>query len=238
MKNILVSGGSRGIGRACIEYFSSIGYNVAFIYHSNDFEAERTAKEFGAFAIKADISFPSQVEKAVENAVDFLGDIDVLVNNAGVSQIKLITDVSDDDWRKVIDINLSGAFYLCRAVLPFMISKKSGKIINIGSMWGKCGASCEVAYSASKAGLSGFTKALAKEVAPSGITVNCVEPGVIDTDMNKDLDKETICALCEETPLGRLGKAQDVANLVGFLASDKADFITGQIIGVDGGFAI
>ena len=169
---------------------------------------------------------------------DMVGGVDILVNNAGVSQIKLLSDITDADWQTVLGTNLSGAFYLCREVSRYMISQKYGRIVNVGSMWGKVGASCEVHYSASKAGLRGMTMALAKELGPSGITVNCVEPGVIETDMNAVLDDDTKRQLCDETPLCRMGSADEVAHAIAFLASDNAAFITGQILGVDWGFAV
>lgn len=235
---ILISGGSRGIGRACVENFIKNGDSVAFIYKSNHDAAHSLSDASGAFAICADLSSPDEASRAVSEAIAYLGGIDVLINNAGISQIKLFTDITNSDWEKMINTNLSSAFYLSRAVLPFMISQKSGRIINIGSMWGKVGASCEVHYSASKSALRGMTMALAKEVGPSNITVNAIEPGVIATDMNSALSEEILAELKEETPLCRIGTPDDVAALALFLASDKASFITGQIIGVDGGFAI
>ena len=235
---ILISGGSRGIGRACVEEFIKNGDSVAFIYKSSHDCASALATELGAIAICADLSVSADASRAAEEAISALGGIDVLINNAGISQFSLFTDISDEDWQRMIGNNLSSAFYLTRAVLPSMISQKPGRIINVGSMWGKVGASCEVHYSAAKAGLRGMTLALAKEVAPSGITVNAIEPGVIATDMNASLSAEALDALCEETPLGRIGKPSDVSALARFLASDEASFITGQIIGVDGGFAI
>ena len=167
-----------------------------------------------------------------------MGGIDVLVNNAGIAQIKLFTNIGNEEWRRMIDTNLGGAFYVTRAAVKYMIAQQMGRIVNIGSMWGKTGASCEVHYSAAKAGLRGMTMALAKELGPSHITVNCVEPGVIETEMNAALDDETKASLCDGTPLCRLGRAEEVADAVLFLASDKASFITGQILGVDGGFAV
>ncbi len=236
--NILITGGSRGIGKALVTCFAGEGHKVAFIYNHSESEAKKISEITGAFAVQADISDPDTAKAAVKKAAEYLGTIDVLINNAGISQIKLFTDITTDNWDKMIKVNLSGAFYITKEVSKTMISKKSGRIINIGSMWGKIGASCEVHYSASKAGLRGFTLALAKELGPSGITVNCIEPGVIQTDMNKMLDDQTLNDLCDQTPLCRLGTPQDVAALACFLASEKAGFITGQIIGVDGGFAI
>lgn len=238
MKRLLISGGTRGIGKAIVERFSAEGYKVAFLYKSSDELAKAVADSTGALQIKCDVSSPDEVRKAIDTAKDFLGGIDVLINNAGISQIKLISDVSDEDFSSVISTNLGGAFYLSREVSRLMVSEKYGRIINIGSMWGKCGASCEVHYSASKAAMRGMTMALAKELGPSGITVNCIEPGVIATEMNASLDKETLRSLSEDTPLMRIGTPLDVAELAVFLASDKASFITGQCIGVDGGFAI
>ncbi len=235
---ILVTGGSRGIGRACVEYFSSLGHTVAFIYKSSYDNARSLSKSTGAVAICADISDGESAKAAVFAAKAKLGEIDVLINNAGISQIKLFSDITDNDWKTLIDTNLSSAFYITREVSRLMVAQKGGSIINIGSMWGKVGASCEVHYSASKAALRGFTMSLAKELGPSGIRVNCIEPGVIDTDMNKELSSETLSELCEDTPLCRTGKPIEVAYLCDFLASERAAFITGQIIGIDGGFAI
>ena len=238
MKNVLVSGGSRGIGAACVEAFCRAGYSVAFIYSRSQAEAEALSAKTGARAIRADISSSEDVKKAIAEAEKYLGSIDILVNNAGVSHIGLFTDTTDEKWREIIDTNLSGAFYLCREAAGGMIRRQWGRIVNIGSMWGKTGASCEVAYSASKAGLRGMTQAMAKELAPSGITVNCVEPGVINTQMNSALPEDVKKALAEETPMGRFGTAEEVAAAVLFLASDQAGFVTGQCLGVDGGMAI
>ena len=238
--NVLVTGGSRGIGAACVRAFCERGDRVVFFYRSASAETVRALQaETGAIGLRVDVSDPEQARLGVREAVSLLGGtLDVLVNNAGISQIKLFTDLTDADWRRMIDVNLGGAFYVSREAAGYMIRAHHGFIVNVGSMWGKCGASCEVHYSASKAGLRGMTMALAKELGPSGITVNCVEPGVIDTEMNASLDAETRQALCEETPLCRIGSSSDVANAVLFLASDAASFITGQVLGIDGGFAV
>lgn len=238
MKKVIITGGSRGIGRACVELFSKNECAVAFIYCSNDDAADECADDTGAYPIKADLSDPEEAEWAYNKAVEYLGGVDILVNNAGISESGLITDTTDDAWMKVINTNLSGAFYMSRAAAKDFVANQSGAIVNIGSVWGRCGASCEVAYSASKAGMRGLTLSLAKELGPSGVRVNCVEPGVIDTDMNACYDEDDIADLCEQTPLYRIGDPAEVAELVYFLASEKASFITAQIVGVDGGFGI
>ena len=235
---VLITGGSRGIGEACVRAFCEKGNRVAFLYHTNHNRAQSLARETGAIAICADVADAKSATAATKEAIEKLGGIDVLVNNAGIAQIKLFSDITDEDWRQMIDTNLSGAFYTSREASRAMVSQHFGRIINIGSMWGKTGASCEVHYSASKAGLRGLTMALAKELGPSNITVNCIEPGVIDTEMNAALDASTRQELCDSTPLCRIGEAKEVADVVCFLASEGASFITGQIIGVDGGFAI
>lgn len=238
MKTVLVTGGTRGIGRACVELFAENGFKVAFLYKSNDKIAAEISEKTSALGFKCDVSDPGEVKKTVLCVAETLGGIDVLVNNAGISHFGLFNDVDDLEWRRVLDTDLSSAFYVSREAVGYMLRNQSGRIINIGSVWGRCGASCEAAYSAAKAGLRGLTLSLAKELGPSGITVNCVEPGVIETDMNACFDDETLDALREETPLCRLGKPIEVAEAVFFLASEKAAFITGQCLGVDGGFSL
>lgn len=235
---IIITGGSRGIGRAAVELFAQNGHQVVFFYKSNDTLADELCQLTGATAIKCDVKNSEEATTAIAKAVDVLGGIDALVNNAGVSEFCFFDSITDEQWKNMIDTNLSGTFYVTREAVKHMIPKKKGAIVNVGSMWGKVGASCEVHYSASKAGLRGITMALAKELGPSGITINCVEPGVIDTDMNAHLGKEDVEALCESTPLGRLGTPEEVARLILFLCSPDASFITGQTIGIDGGFAI
>ena len=238
MRKVIISGGTRGIGLACVKEFCNNGDKVAFIYKKSDYKAEEIAKAYGAYPIRADISREEDVSRACKTAIELLGGVDILVNNAGISDVGLFTDMSGSEWHNVIDTNLSGVFFMCREVSRYMIKQQSGKIINIGSVWGRCGASCEVAYSASKAGVRGLTMSMAKELGPSGITVNCIEPGVIETDMNAHFGPDVMNVLCDETSLCRIGQPEDVAGAVMFFASDRASFITGQILGVDGGFEI
>lgn len=238
MKRVLVTGGSGGIGAAIVRAFANEGCQVVFTYNKNLSSAEALSNETGATALAVDMENTETIHATVEKAAEILGGIDILVNCAGISQIKLFTDLSDNDIARMVQINLTALMTVTQTAAPYMIRNHSGRIINIGSMWGKTGASCEVHYSATKAALEGFTKALAKELGPSHITVNCIEPGVIETPMNASLDEETVQGLIDETPLMRLGTPSDVANAVLFLASDKASFITGQILGVDGGYAI
>ena len=236
MLTALITGGSRGIGAATVRAFCAAGYRVAFFYRSSESAAQTLSAETGAYAIRCDIRDSASVASACAEARRLLGHIDVLVNNAGIAQQKLFTDITDEDWRAMLDTNLTGAFYACRAVLSDMISRRYGRIINVGSIWGQVGASCEVHYSAAKAGLIGLTKALAKEVAPSGVTVNCICPGVIETDMLSSFTKDDLATLADETPVGRLGTPEDIARSVLWLADPKSGFTTGQIIGVNGGF--
>jgi 3-oxoacyl-[acyl-carrier protein] reductase len=241
MKNVaLVTGGAKGIGSAIVKRLINDGYKVAFTYNNSEEKAQELCAEMGekCKAYKLDITDSNAVKNVVSDIENTFGEIAVLVNNAGIAEQALFTDITDEMWHRMIDTNLSGAFYCSRAVLKYMINRKSGKIINISSIWGETGGSCEVHYSASKSGLMGMTKALAKEVGLSGITVNSVSPGVILTDMTSHFDEETMNALKEETPLYRIGTPEDVAGAVSFLASKDADFITGQNISVNGGMNI
>lgn len=236
MRTALITGGSRGIGAQCVRAFAQAGYRVAFFYLSSEEKARALGKETGAYAIRCDVRDPAQVRAACGQALELLRHIDALVNNAGVAQQKLLCDITDEDWRTMLDTHLSGAFYVTREVLSGMISQRDGRIVNISSIWGQVGASCEAHYSAAKAGLIGLTRALAKEAGPSGVTVNCLCPGVIETDMLSSFTPEDLAALREETPLGRLGTPEDVARAALWLCGGEASFITGQVLGVGGGF--
>ena len=238
MRTALITGGSRGIGRAMVELFTSEGYIVAFTYKNSEEEARELAAKTGSLAIRADSESERDVLSTVKYCLQELGHIDCLVNNAGCSAFSLFTETSLTEWQRIFSVNLNSAFLYSREVASSMILSHFGRIINVGSMWGISGASCEVAYSSSKAALHGMTKALAKELGPSGITVNAIAPGLINTDMNAHLDKESVEAIIDETPLMRIGEPADVANLALFLASDKASFITGEVISVNGGFLI
>lgn len=238
-KTVLITGASRGIGKACAKLFSEKGYNVVANYLNSESDAMALADGYeNIYPVKADVSDEHQVANMIELANRRFGDIDVLINNAGVAMQKLFTDTEKNEWDRIFDINVGGVFNCSREVAHGMIRKHRGKIINISSIWGITGASCEVAYSATKAAVIGFTKALAKELGPSGICVNCIAPGIIETDMNGTIDAETMEELIDETPLQTIGKPYDVASMALYLASDEASFITGQIFGVNGGFLI
>ena len=227
----LVTGASRGIGAAIAKELSRQGYAVAVHYNRSAQAAQALAQQLpGAIALQADMADAQAVEAMVEKAAQHYGRIDVLVNNAGVALWKLAMDTSVQEWDELFSVNVRGAFAATRAVLPHMVAAQGGSIVNVSSMWGQVGASCEVAYSASKAAIIGMTKA--------GIRVNCVCPGVIDTDMIAGFDQQAIDELAEETPLGRIGKPEDVAKTVAFLAGEQAAFVTGQVLGVNGGFVI
>ena len=237
-KKVLIIGGSRGIGAEAVRLFAAEGCSVAFTYHRSELAADALRQETGAVPVRCDVKHSDSVRIAVDKAKAALGHIDVLICNAGAADYGLITDIEESRWEEIIDTDLNGVFYCVKSVLPSMISRKSGCIITVGSMWGETGASCEVAYSAAKAGVIGLTKALAKEVGPSGIRVNCVSPGMIDTEMNASFSEEEVRAIADDTPLCRTGDPAEVAKVMRFLASDEASFITGQVIGVSGGLVI
>jgi len=243
MKTVLITGASRGIGREIAIKFASEGYNVVLNYNTSESKAKTIAKYIEKMGVKcllvkADVSVEAEVVDMVNIALNKFGKIDVLVNNAGVALSKLFQLTTTDEVARVFGVNTFGVINCSKAVVPSMVSEKSGKIINISSIWGKVGASMETIYSASKGAVIAFTMALAKELAPSNISVNCVCPGVIDTDMLLEYSEDDKKELKQQTPLNRLGTPQDVANAVYFLASDNATFITGQVITVDGGFAL
>ena len=239
--NVLITGGSRGIGAAAVRAFAAQGANVAFTYHTNQAAAAALVQELRpacVTAIPCDAADPAQVREVVRQAEAAIGPLTVLVCNAGIAQSKLFTELTDEDWRLMMGVDLDGPFYFSHAVLPGMIRRKYGRILFVSSMWGQTGGSCEVHYSAAKAGVIGLCKALAKEEGPSGITVNCVAPGVIDTDMMACYTPEDKAALAEETPVGRLGTAEEIARTLVFLAGEDAGYITGQVIGQNGGLVI
>ncbi|WP_405357083.1 elongation factor P 5-aminopentanone reductase [Ruminococcus sp.] len=243
MSTVLITGASRGIGAQCALSFAKAGYNVALNYCRSEEKALALVKEIEAlgvkaFAVQADVADSAQVKGMFDAVRRELGTVDVLVNNAGIAHVGLLTDMTDDEWRRLIDTDLSGTFYCCREALSDMIRAHSGVIVNIASMWGEVGASCEAAYSAAKAGVIGLTKALAKEVGPSGVRVNAVSPGVVMTDMMAGFSEDDVAALKDETPLTSLGSPENIADAVLFLASEKARFITGQVLSVNGGMVI
>ena len=236
MKTALITGGSRGIGAATARRFAKEGFRVIINYNNSEARAKALAAETGGIALRANVGSPEQVAAMAEKITAEHGALDVIVNNAGIAHFGLLTDMSEAEWQSLVNINLGGAFRVTKSLIRPMIAAGRGCVINISSMWGQVGASCEAAYSASKAGLIGLTKALAKELGPSGIRVNCIAPGVIDTDMNARLDDETLAELKDETPLGVIGSPEDVADAAYFLYENE--FVTGQVIGVNGGFVI
>lgn len=240
-KTVVITGGATGIGKAISSLFSQNGYNVVIGYNTS-FESavelkNQLIKSNNNIVIKkVDVTNSNEVNEFFDYAVKAFGKVDVLVCNAGIAQQKLFTDLTDEDWSKMINTNLGGCFNCCREASKLMVKQHFGSIVNISSIWGICGASCEVHYSASKSGVIGLTKALSKELGPSGIRVNCVAPGVIATDMLNTFTEDDLNSLADESSLGRIGTPEDVANAVYFLASDNASFITGQTLVVDGGF--
>lgn len=242
-KTVLITGGAKGIGRATAELFAENDFNVVINYLSSEKAAQSLVNKlrergWSALALGADITRKAEVEKMFEEAHQAFGAVDVLVNNAGISHYKLFPEITEEEWDKMINVHLKGMYNCCKQVVPDMIREKQGKIINISSIWGMVGASCEVSYSTAKAGMIGFTKALAKELGPSNIQVNCVAPGVIETDMLNPLGQEDKDLLREEIPLMRFGQVEEIANVVLFLAKQESDYITGQVISPNGGLVI
>ena len=242
-KTVLITGASRGIGAQCATLLAGEGWQVAINYNKSEAAANALVKSITAqggiaFAVQADIADKNAVRRMVSLVEARLGKINVLVNNAGIAQQKLFTEITEGDWDTMFDVNVKGCYHCAQAVVQSMVSEHDGRIINISSVWGLTGGSCEVHYSAAKAAVIGFTKALAKELGPSNIKVNCIAPGVIKTDMNAALSEAALNELCNETPLGILGTATDIANLVVFLAGEKSGFITGQVLSPNGGFLI
>ena len=243
MSTVWITGASGGVGSAAARLFAQNGYDVAVGYCRGKDRAEALCEELCTFGVRAkpvcaDVSDADAVAAAHEAIVGALGNVDVLVNNAGIAQQKLFTDITENEWRRMFAVHVDGAFRCTQAVLPHMIHEKRGKIVNVSSVWGLRGASCEVHYAAAKAALIGLTRSLARELGPSGICVNCVSPGVIDTPMNAAHSAETMRALSDETPLMRIGTPEEAAQAIFFLASPSADFITGQVLCADGGFSV
>lgn len=242
-KTVIVTGASKGIGANIAIYFAEKGYNVVINYNSSAESAlllqqSLASNGYSVMAHKANVTNKLEVDLMVKETIYKFGSVDILVNNAGIAHQSLFTEISEFDWNNIIDVNLKGVFNCCQAVLPNMIENKSGKIINISSMWGITGAACEAHYSAAKAGVIGLTKALAKEVGPSGITVNCIAPGLIDTQMNASLSEEDKKAFTDSLPISRMGTTTEITKAVYFLASEDADYITGQTLAIDGGMTI
>ncbi|TCU75675.1 3-oxoacyl-[acyl-carrier protein] reductase [Tissierella praeacuta] len=242
-KTAIITGASKGIGQSIAELFANEGYNVLINFNNSEKSAldlyyKLKNKGLSVRIFKADVSKRNEVDSMINFCIEEFNSIDVLINNSGISQSKLFTDITDEDLDNMINVNLKSVFYCTQAALKYMLPKKKGKIINISSIWGIIGSSCEVHYSATKAGIIGLTKSLAKELGPSNIQVNSVAPGVIQTEMLSPYNEDELNVLKENTPLMRLGTPYDIANCVLFLASHNADFITGQIISPNGGFVI
>ncbi|MBD5085315.1 MAG: SDR family oxidoreductase [Clostridiales bacterium] len=243
MKYALITGGSRGIGAAAARLFARKGWGVAVGYDKSEARAQELAQELSrmgvpAMAVRADVADEGQVCRMVDIVLEKFCQLDILVCCAGISHGGLISQIDGEHWRRLFAVNVDGVHHCCRSVLPHMLGRKSGSIVTVSSMWGQVGASCEAAYSATKGAVIAYTKALAKELGPSNIRVNCVAPGVIDTDMNANLTRSDMAALADETPLGRIGTPEEAAAAIAFLASDEASFITGQVLAPNGGFVI
>lgn len=241
MKTVIVTGGSRGIGAAIVKELTKNNYNVVLNYNNSEEAAKQIQKELQEENIKieifkADVSKREDVKKLVNFTLDKFKNIDVLINNAGIDQIKPFMDITDEDWNKMLEVNLNSVFYCSQEVLENMIHNKKGCIINISSIWGITGASCEVHYSASKAAIDGMTRALAKEMGPSNIRINSIAPGLVDTDMNKDITTEELEELKKEIPLGRIAKPEEIVNSIKWLIEDE--YISGQVISINGGWNI
>ncbi len=239
--NVIVTGGSRGIGKCLVENLARDGYNVLLNYNKSEKQARKIQEDLRKDGIiieifKADVSKKEQVKAMVEFALEKWGSIDVLINNAGIAKLQMFQDVTEEDWNEIIDTNLKSAFYASQEVLQSMIHKKKGLIINISSMWGQVGASCETVYAISKAGIDAMTKSLAKELGPSNIRVNSISPGVIDTEMNSKIDEHIKNQIKDETPLRKIGEPIDIYKCAKWLIEDE--FTTGQVIGINGGYVI
>ena len=243
MKYALITGASGGIGAAAARLFALQGWGVALHYHRGEEKALALARELSSLGVplitvRADAASRQQVQDMVDNVLEKFCQLDILVCCAGLSHVGLVSDIDEADWRRIFGVNVDGVHYCCQAVLPHMIHRKSGSIVTVSSMWGQVGASCEVAYSAAKGAVISYTKALSKELGPSGIRVNCVAPGVIDTEMNGHLSAEDLAVLADETPLGRIGTPEEAAAAIAFLASEEASFLTGQVLAPNGGLVV
>ena len=238
MKNVLITGGTRGIGAECTRLFAKQGFRVFALYCSDDESALKISEETGCILYKADISDNEKISAVIDEISQKYTHIDVLINNAAISEQKVFADIDKDSWNRMIDVNLNGVYNVTKCVIKLMLAQHGGSVVNVSSIWGQYGASCEVHYSAAKAAVIGFTKALAKEVGLSGIRVNCVAPGIIDTRMNENLSETDKKRITDEIPLGRIGRAEECAKLIYFLASSDAEYITGQTVGINGGWEV
>jgi len=243
VKYALITGGSRGIGAAAVRLFARRGWGVAVGYDRSGDQAQNLVRELSvlgvpALAVHGDVAEWDQVQEMVDSVLEKFCQLDILVCSAGISHVGLISQIDEDQWRRLFAVNVDGIHHCCRAVLPHMLNRKSGSIITVSSMWGQVGAACEAAYSATKGAVIAYTKALAKELGPSNIRVNCVAPGVIDTEMNAHLNQDDLAALADETPLGRIGTPSEAAAAIAFLASDEASFLTGQVLSPNGGLVV